>query len=662
MGTVERLLSYRFDLNTSRGVGVCGIAGFICLDQQPHVQAGQVLTVMQTVLEHRGPDGVGRWVADDQSVGICHTRLAIIDLTSGGQQPMASPIGEIVAVNGEIYNHVELRSELASAGWAFRSRSDTEVLLASLHTHGPSAVDRLRGMFAYVYWDPRTRTLELTRDRLGIKPLYYCVSDRILYFASEAKALLPFLPSISTNEAALAEYLTFNYTLGDQTLFEGIRQVMPAESITVADGQLTKRTYWRPQERLNFDRSESEAVDRIRQAFHDSVSLHLRGDVEIGTYVSGGIDSSLVSALAADQAPGLVTKGFHGRFRGHPDYDESAFAHVAATSSGLDLRQIDIGPGDFLSSIDAIAYHLDFPVAGPGSFPQFVVSERAAREVKVVLGGQGGDEIFGGYARYLVAYLEQCLRAAVDGTSHSGEFVVTLESIIPNLGVLREYKPLIQKAWSGGLFDSLDRSFFRLIDRSQELAPVLDLGALDMLGAQERYLEMFNDVGTDGPTAYFDKMTAFETRTLLPALLHIEDRMSMAHGLESRVPFVDHELVDLVRSVPALIKFKGGEMKHLLKIAFEDMLPAAIMGRRDKMGFPVPLNDWARGPLAPYFSTMFNEMAETDRPFVRGREALARFSTSGSFSRQLWTLLSLELWYRQFHDQASTYRSLMAAR
>ena len=239
------------------------------------------------------------------------------------------------------------------------------------------------------------------------------------------------------------------------------------------------------------------------------------------------------------------------------------------------LTFIDISADDFRNRIHDVIWHMDFPVAGPGSFPQFMVSELAAKHVKVVLGGQGGDEIFGGYARYLIAYFEQCIKAAIEGNYKNGNYVVTIESIVPNLGILREYKPMLREFWREGLFSDLDSRYFRLIDRSSDMTEEVDWHALDKDRVFEAFQNIFNNPENVGHEAYFDKMTHFDFKCLLPALLHVEDRMSMAHGLESRVPFLDHPLVEFAATVPADLKFAGGDTKHLLKRALGGELPDA---------------------------------------------------------------------------------------
>jgi asparagine synthase (glutamine-hydrolysing) len=277
----------------------------------------------------------------------------------------------------------------------------------------------------------------------------------------------------------------------------------------------------------------------------------------------------------------------------------------------------------------------------------------------VVLGGQGGDEIFGGYARYVVAYLEQSLKAAMDGDYKNGNYVVTIESIVPNLGLLREYKPLIKQFWNEGLFDPMDQRYFRLVNRATDMHEEIDWDALNMRQVFEDFSTIFNNPTNVKKEAYFDKMTHFDFKCLLPALLQVEDRMSMAHGLESRVPLLDHPLVEFAATIPADIKFKGGNMKHLLKQIFSDAIPEKISHRRDKMGFPVPLNEWFAGDLNEFVMDTFNAMASKHRPFIKADAVMKNFGKEARFSRKAWGLLSLELWHQQFHDKVTEWRKVI---
>lgn len=637
---------------------MCGIAGFLSLKEQEIEKSAQFLRVLGDLISHRGPDGYGTWGNETQTVGLVHRRLAIIDLSDQASQPMQGHGGLTISYNGEIYNYKELRKEAEEEGIRFSSQSDTETILAAYSQFGVDAAKHLRGMFAYALWDAKKNRLVLSRDRFGIKPLYYAVVDNLFVFASEAKALLPFLPSISTNSDALAEYLTFQYSISNKTLFEGINQVMPGHSIVIENGAISVEKYWDIQYEVDYSWTSTSAKEALRELLTDSLDVHLRSDVEVASFLSGGVDSTLIATLAAGKTE-FGGKGFHGRFTDYPGYDESSYAKIASDSFNGDLGVIDISASDFREYIRKVIYHLDFPVAGPGSFPQYMVSKLAGQHVKVVLGGQGADEIFGGYARYLVAYFEQSIKAAIDGTYKNGNYVVTIESIIPNLGILREYTPLIKEFWKDGLFGPLDQRFLRLIDRSIDMQEEISWKDLDVQGVYGRFYEIFNNRSNVAKEAYFDSMTHFEFKALLPALLQVEDRMSMAHGVESRVPFLDHPLIEFAATVPADIKFKDGQLKHLLKNAFSKELPPEILGRRDKMGFPVPLKEWFASELNEFVLEIFANMKAKNRDFVNIDAVLRNFGESGQFSRKTWALLSLELWQQEFHDKASEYKALL---
>jgi len=636
---------------------MCGIAGIVSLDGSPLPQVDSALAVLDRLIAHRGPDGSGAWVAPGRNAALVHRRLAIIDLSEAARQPMCAPGPLAITYNGEVYNYLELRQALGPE-WQFRTRSDTECILAAYDRHGQACLEHLRGMFAFALWDERRQSLFCARDRFGIKPFYYAVIGNRFVFASEAKALLPFLPEIATDPGPLAEYLTFQYTLGEDTLFRGIRQLLPGHALRVENGAVKVWRYWDIHYDIDFEHNARYFERRLTELLDDAVSVHLRSDVPVGAYVSGGVDSSLIAILAGRTERGMADC-FHGRFTEFPGYDESGFAKAAVDMAAASLHTIDITAGDFRNHIGDVIYSLDFPVAGPGSFPQFMVSKLAATKVKVVLGGQGGDEIFGGYARYLLAYLEQCIKAALDGTYRNGNFVVTIESIVPNLGLLREYKPMMAEFWRAGLFGGLDERYFRLIDRSTDVDAEIDWSALDKSPVYGSFGRIFNNQANVQKEAYFDKMTHFDFKCLLPALLHVEDRMSMTHGLESRVPLLDHPLIEFLATVPADVKFAGGNMKHLLKLAYGHMLPPVIADRRDKMGFPVPLKEWFAGELHDFVRDIFTSRQAQSRAFTNAAAVLANMDGAGRFSRKLWGLLSLELWQTLFHDRAAEYRRML---
>ena len=629
---------------------MCGIAGYAGLGQELGIK---YLCSSLDLLKHRGPDGNGNWQAQDAPVGLCHVRLSIIDLSLSGSQPMHADSGCVITYNGEVYNYMELRDEIGAH--LFRTTSDTEVVLRAYEKWGEACVERLRGMFAFAIWDPDKRKLFIARDRFGIKPFYYAIVNGAFLFASESKALLPFMPKIETDLDGLHDYFSFQFCLGEKTMFAGIKQLCPAHCGWVdAASRVTLRRYWEVRYDLDWRHDEGWFVEQVRSRLEDSVRAHLRSDVEVGAYISGGVDSSLVAALAREIKPQERFQGFNGKFGFNESFDESRYARTLAEERDMQLHEVDIGEDDFVAAMPKVIYHLDQPIAGPGSFPQYMVSKKVREHIKVVLGGQGGDEIFGGYARYLIAYWEQCIKGALDGTMNSGNFVVTYESIIPNLQTLRNYKPLIQEFWAAGIFDDRDRRYFRLINRSNTFGDIVDWKLFRNPSSFEEFREIYwgDNVGKE---SYFDSMTHFDFKTLLPALLQVEDRMSMAHGIESRVPLLDHHLVELAATIPANIKFQNGELKRLLRVAFGHKLPRAIVERKDKMGFPVPLQIWMKkgGRVREFILDTFRARKARERTYLQpGFDIESLIQREGMFSRNLWAFLSLELWQQQFHDRA----------
>ncbi len=452
---------------------MCGICGAINLRGEPIPDLPARLEVMNDLIAHRGPDDAGTWAHERSHVGFGHRRLSIIDPSPAGHQPMRDEAGRWLTYNGEVYNYPELRAQL---GGSWRSGTDTEVVMRAHDHWGAEALGHLRGMFAYALWDDAEQELLCVRDRFGIKPFYYAQVGDVLYFASEPKALLPFLPTIETDLEGLKDYLAFQFCLAGKTLFKGVRELLPGHFLRVRGGIAQPTRYWEVYYDLDFDHTAKYYEERIEALLAESVNLHLRSDVPVAAYLSGGLDSSTVASLASRSSSEQM-KAFTGLFPEDDRYDESAYARDLAEWRDLDLREVEIGVDDFLGTIEDVVYHMDYPAAGPGSFPQYMVSQAASREAKVILGGQGGDEIFGGYTRYLIAYFEQCIKAAIDGTTQGGNFVVTYESIIPNLVALQNYKPLMKEFWRDGLFEDLDARYFRLINRAPQLSGEVDLDA-----------------------------------------------------------------------------------------------------------------------------------------------------------------------------------------
>lgn len=629
---------------------MCGLVAILSsgclLEDRKHI-----LDKMLTLIAHRGPDGEGKVHIPGQAL-LGHCRLAIIDLEHGSQPMYSDDERYTLIFNGEIYNYLELRQTLIQQGQHFDTSSDTEVLLKLLIQNGVDAIHHLNGMFAFVFHDRETNHWIAARDPFGIKPLYYCNVGNELLFASEIKALLVH-PDIhpERDESALHQYLALQFCLDERTLFKGITKIKPGFYFSghgsVVESQVC---YWDTNYQIDNYHTEDYFIDQVRGTLEDSIRLQVRSDVPLGGYLSGGTDSSLVCSLAAGHFDSPIPM-FHGRFAEGPEYDESEYARIVAQSAEGQYFEVVPCAQDFVNCLPDLIYALDEPLAGPGLFPQFSVSKLACEHVKVVLGGQGGDEIFGGYARYLVGYLEQAIKGAIFETREEGKHLVTLESIIPQLSLLKQYRPLLAQFWNQGLFEEMDARYFHLIDRSQGMNALLHPDALANFDKAELFADFQKVFNHPDTQSYINKMTHFDQKTLLPALLQIEDRVSMAVSLESRVPLLDTRIVDLVTTMPPPLKFQGGKTKHILKKSIRNLLPDKVLHRKDKMGFPVPLVEWMKGGVVRGF---VGDTLLSSRSIQRGifkPEALQNMmSQQGVGSRQLWGALSLELWHQRFMD------------
>ena len=608
-----------------------------------------LLSEMLNVLAHRGPDGEGVHHVSNRAL-LGHRRLAVIDKING-QQPMVTADGRYCLVyNGEIYNFRSLKEELSEKGIIFYTESDTEVLLNLLIHYGEKAIPRLNGMFAFVFYDRHENRWLAARDHFGIKPLYFVETGAELVFASEIKALLlhPEVEAVR-DERSLHQYLAFQFCLDERTLFAGIKKLKPGHYLSGEGNVITKEVcYWDTSYQIDQSHSEYWFNNQLQELLADSISLQMNADVDVGAYVSGGLDSSLVASIASDHG-GQPLPIFHGKFAEGEQYDESQYAQSLSEHIGGDYREVIPTAGEFVDQLPELIYMLDEPIAGPGLFPQYAVSKLASKHVTVVLGGQGGDEIFGGYARYLLGYLEQALKGAILETQEEGKHLVTLESIIPNLAILKEYTPLLRHFWSQGVFNNMDERYFHLIDRSQGVSHLLHPDAVTRFNREQLFSDfqaIFNHPDT---TSYINKMTHFDQKSLLPALLQIEDRVSMSVSIESRVPLLDKRIVDLVTSMPPALKFQGGQTKHILKKAVRNNLPEEILGRKDKMGFPVPLVEWMKGgPVRDFVSDTLLSQRSIERGGCNPASLRAMIDNQGVGGRQLWGALSLELWHQRF--------------
>ncbi|MBL4623539.1 MAG: asparagine synthase (glutamine-hydrolyzing), partial [Flavobacteriales bacterium] len=457
---------------------MCGIVGV--LNNKRDIEQGRLRSIVDVMIDkikHRGPDANGTIVSNYGVLG--HARLSIIDLENG-HQPMYSADGRYVLVfNGEIYNYIELRIELIQKGITFSTFSDTEVLLNALIFYGEGAINKLNGMFAFCFLDTQSGDWIICRDHFGIKPLYYSVVDDQLYFASEIKSftVVPgFLSKV--NRKGMDQYFTFQFCLGNETLFDGVKKVEPGFFLSGHASTIKRvKRYWSADYQSDTAHTEDYFLEKLQFFLKDSARLQIRSDVPLGAYLSGGLDSSIVSTLAAETLKDKLPL-FTGRFAEGAEYEETYYAKEVCNHLRGEMHEITPTAKDFVDNLPYIMSIMDEPVAGPGVFPQYMVSKEASKYVKVILGGQGGDEIFGGYARYLVGYFEQALKANIMGDDDTGD-EIELSSLISNLPLLKQYKPMLANFWKEGLFESIDKRYFRLIDRSPDLQDILTTDARD---------------------------------------------------------------------------------------------------------------------------------------------------------------------------------------
>lgn len=597
-------------------------------------------------MAYRGPDELNLGVFPGVVLG--SVRLAIID-REGGRQPMQDPeTGVWLVFNGMIYNFPELRLELESLGHCFRTQSDTEVLLKAYVQYGREVVDYLNGMFAFVIFDPVQRSLFCARDPLGIKPLYYLHDPEGFAFSSEIKGLMALTGrKAEPNSRAMADYIHLQYTLGDKTFFAGVNKLLPGHCLFYQDGQLKTWSYWEPEPTGRFAGTFHQAAEQLRGLLEGAVRWQLRADVSVGAHLSGGLDTGTVSALAMREAGHLKT--FTAGFREGGIFDDTAAARITARLIGADHHVVYPDHRDFADCFEKLVYYLDEPVAAPGVFAQYMVSKLAKEQVTVVLGGQGADEIFGGYTRYYLLLLDQAIRCGAEcGKENLG---ISWDELGLALGQLNQYGGLWQKMQSQGAFADPVKRYWSLIDRSEDLAGKLDpqfdggLHGYRTFDEFVPYLMRFHDA------ELLDRVLYYETANWLPALLQVEDRMSMACSLESRVPILDRHIVDFAFSLPTAIKMRGGRTKAIMREAFGDLLAPAVRDRRDKVGFPVPVNRWFSGPLRDFVGDILGSQAARQRGVFEPRVLREMVEQpGGDNSRALWGILNLEMWHRNFID------------
>jgi asparagine synthase (glutamine-hydrolysing) len=625
---------------------MCGIVGSVALDGGP----ADLETVrrMRDAVWHRGPDDAGVW--SEGPVALGHRRLSILDLSPLGRQPMqAEDRTAFVTYNGEVFNFVELRLALERSGERFASDSDTEVLLRLWQREGPAMVHRLVGMFAFAIWDRATATLFAARDRLGIKPFYYHQSASRFLFASEAKALLAH-PAVraSLDWQGLADLQFAGYPLAERTLLAGIRQLQPGHELRVANGAVSVRRYWQLQYAYDRHRSRGDTVGELGGLLDDAVRMHCRSDAPVGAHLSGGLDSSTVAALAARHRPGLST--FSIRFTAGAAYDESRYARAVAERIGS--RHHEESPEDIpLPDLFAfLTYQVEAPVTRT-AIAYFGAARLARRHVTVALTGHGGDEVFGGYPAQFEVGLGVRGDFASGSTTRPGrrdamDRLAFLWKTEGATGVLQRVTRRLNRPGAAAP-EAVDR-WVAAHCASPEPGrhPAFTRAALGQFAGYsplEAYREAFVQAPTD---ELFDRCLHHDLMTYLPSLLAVEDRTSMAVSLESRVPLLDHRLVEFAATVPPHVKVADHRPKSLLREAMRAHLPEAVVTRRDKGAFPVPVDEWLRGPQGDWARDLLRESRTLERGIYRPEWIAA----SVDQRRGLLPLLATELWCRMFLD------------
>jgi asparagine synthase (glutamine-hydrolysing) len=623
---------------------MCGIAGYVNTRSAAATGGLAVLSRMTDVIQHRGPDDSGFF--QDSGVFLGHRRLSIIDL-SAGHQPMANEDGTVnIVYNGEIFNHSDVRVDLERAGHVYTTHCDTETIIHAYEEYGPDCLARFRGMFAFALWDSSKRRLFCARDRLGIKPFYYYWDGRLFAFASEIKALLQH-PSISPRleEELLPEYLSFGYISEERTLFSGIRRLMPGHHLILdlagREPSFDIRQYWDvPEANTGESMSEQEWIAECRRRLEETVRMRLMSDVPLGMFLSGGVDSSAIAALMKRMVSTPV-KSFSVGYA-EAEYSELSYARQVSETIGTEHHEVVVGMDDFFNAVPRLIWHEDEPITWPSSVSLYFVSKLASEQVKVVLTGEGSDELFAGYGRYRFY-------------QWNSEWLTRYKFVPEPLRNYIRQSIATTNLLSGGLRRKLQHTFVGLGESIESLyldnfysslsqAEQQRMGLVGGASPYANYLRYWNRRSGASPLA---RMLYADQKTYLVELLMKQDQMSMATSIESRVPLLDHKFVEFASQVPEHLKLRGSEGKYILKKAVEDLLPHNILYRK-KMGFPTPIRQWLMDSRAkPLFDTLRQKdgviQSFLDKQAV---ETLLDRHQRGleDGTDRIWRLLNLQIW------------------
>lgn len=639
---------------------MCGINGIAFAKNSGRRIDPALLEQMRDVIQHRGPDDKG--IIYSASVGLAHRRLSIVDVAAG-HQPMTNEDGSLhITYNGEIYNHADFRSSLEARGHIYKTHCDTETILHLYEEYGEACVHHLRGMFAFAIWDRRKHQVFIARDRLGVKPLYYVhTDDGSLYFGSEIKTLIEagaVKPQI--NFSALPDYLANHSTSGDETLFEGVKRLLPGHTLLWSDGKIRIDRYWDVSFAKPADdrRNEEDYIAEWRDLFETSVRLRLMADVPLGMFLSGGIDSSAIAAVMSRMVNEPI-KTFSVAFA-EREANELEYARLVARTFKTDHHEVVVSPEDFFNVLPKLVWHEDEPLAHPSSVALYFVSRLAAEQVKVVLTGEGSDELLAGYGKYQRTVLNLAFGARYQSVTTSG----IRKAIQSGIAVMPSSSRLKQKLSRSFLslqpdIESIYFDNFAVFPRSMQ-SQLLTQEAREQIGNCDPYIGVRDLLSQTDASSLLDRLLYADIKTYLHELLMKQDQMSMATSVESRVPFLDHKLVEFTSSLPERLKLRGGTTKYILRKSMKGILPERILSR-PKMGFPVPIGSWFRGAYAG----VVDEYILSDRASARGifnadfvKGLVKRHQLGGeNHSERLWALVNFEMWMRQFFDGENSYDS-----
>ena len=628
---------------------MCGINGIALSSRSSRVLSRDVLEKMRDVIRHRGPDDEGIFI--DGNVGLGHRRLSIVDVAAG-HQPMTNEDRSLhITYNGEIYNHADYRESLEARGHVYQTHCDTETILHLYEEHGAACVEHLRGMFAFAIWDKNKRELFVARDRLGVKPLYYThTDDGSLYFGSEIKTLLEasaVKPEL--NYAVLPDYLANHAPSGEETLFVGVKRLLPGHTLTWRDGAVTIRRYWDVDFTKDEIRDDETYIKQWSELFRESVRLRLMADVPLGMFLSGGIDSSAICAVMSTMVSEPI-KTFSVAFA-EREANELEYARLVANAYKTNHHEIVVSPEQFFAALPRLVWHEDEPLAHPSSVALYFVSKLASEHVKVVLTGEGSDELLAGYGRYRRTMWNLAMGRGYNKFSPP----------FPRDTIRKQ----IERMPGGRLRQKLMRTFLVL---SPELESIyFDNFAVfpspmqqnmftpetrERIPAIDPYVELRRLLERTKDLSLLDGLLYADIKTYLHELLMKQDQMSMATSIESRVPFLDHKLVEFTARMPDAMKLRGNTTKYILREAMKDVLPEQIL-TRSKMGFPVPIGSWFRGPFKSIVDEyVLSERATSRRIFDAGfvRQIVARHQGGEDHAERLWALVNFEMWMRRFFD------------